>query len=227
MDSGGVSSVPTIKSAKVPSFRKYLLINALGFGLAGAIWGAARFFLVPVSATTIDFPLHYILVFSISILGGLSLTYGIGNLKHAGRVIGFGFLGSVPSLLAGALSEFYLFSLGDSLLPWTRFESGSFFWADFSNLEPNIMVGNLWITFLIMGAIIGIFFALGLKIKIWTMAWRAGVGMALGSIIGPVLGNLVDPLWLSYLVTFSIITALMGVAIAWKGYSHGSFSSEK
>lgn len=227
MDSGGALPVSTIKSAKVPSFRKYLLINALNFGLAGAVWGVFRLYFSHVSTTTVDFPLHYIMAISVSLLGGLSLSYWTGNIKKILRVIGFGFLGVVLSLLVGVVAEFYLYSLGGSLLPWRMFEAGYFFWSDFSNLEPNIIVGNLWLVFLILGVIIGAFFAIGLKTKIWPMAWRAGVGMALGSIIGPIAGNLVEPLWVSYLVTFSIITALMGVAIAWKGYSHGSFSSEK
>jgi len=106
--------------------RNYILINAAGFGLAGAIWGLARFFLVPASETTIDFPLHYMMVFSISILGGLSLTYGSRNIKQIRRVIGFGFLGGVVSILFGAFAVHYLFSLGALFLPLVRNTPGYF-----------------------------------------------------------------------------------------------------
>ena len=66
----------------------------------------------------------------------------------------------------------------------------------------------------------GLFFAIGMRKKIWPMAWRAGAGMAVGGIVGPVIGNLIGPLWFSYFVTFTIIAACMGAAIALRGYRH-------
>ncbi len=208
--------------------RNYFLINILGFGLAGIVWGLARYFLVPVSETTIDFPLHYIMAFSISILGGLSLTYGIRDIKRIWRVIEFGFYGMVVSLIVGAFSVSFIFIGSNLFLPWLWFGSITIndFWNKFSGLEPNIIIGDLWILFFIMGAIIGAFFAIGMRKKIWPMAWRAGIGMALGSIAGPILGNLVGPLWLSYAVTFFILTVVMGLFIAWMGYGHEAYAEK-
>jgi len=94
----------------------------------------------------------------------------------------------------------------------------------FINLEPNIGLGDFWLVFLFIGAIVGLFYALFLKTKVWALIWRSGLGFALGSLIGPIIGNLLGNLFnsllVSCLITFALIGVILGLFLSWGIYRH-------
>ncbi|PIW80158.1 MAG: hypothetical protein COZ98_03805, partial [Candidatus Omnitrophica bacterium CG_4_8_14_3_um_filter_43_15] len=109
-----------------------------------------------------------------------------------------------------------------SLRVITRFFATGVDVNNFLNFKSTLLVGDIWLSFCIAGFIIGAFYALGLKTKIWPMVWRGGIGFGLGSLLGPIIGNLFGNLFnsllASYLIAFAVIGAILGLFLAWGAY---------
>ena len=198
------------------SLAKYLLICALGFGLGGFLWGLVLYTELP----DLEYPFHFMAILIMGLLGGISLVWSKG-LKEYSKSVLAGFLGFGVGFISAAVFSYPLsiigvFILGTALPFLTN--------AGLFELEPNIGVAAYWLLFLFVGAIIGLFYALFLKTKIWSLIWRGGIGFALGSLISPiignVLGNLFNSLLISYLVTFSLIGISLGLFLSWGVYKH-------
>ena len=199
------------------SFRKYLLICALGFGLGGFLWGLVLYQGIP----NVKFPFHFMAIIIMGLFGGISLIWPSKSVKEYSKSVLAGFLGWGIGFITGGLLSYPLSITGGlslSFIPFLLLE------RKFIILEPNIDIANYWLIFLFIGAIIGLFYSLILKIKKWALIWRTGVGLALGSIIGPVLGNLIGNLFnsllISYLITFILIGAISGLSLSWGIYKY-------
>lgn len=200
---------------KIVSFKKYLLTCALGFGLGGLLWGTVMYRGIP----DIEYTFHYSFVLALSIFGGIALQWFSKSVKKiAGSVlIIFGAL--VIGFVVTAIFLYYLFYISIYLLSIPLPESAN---LDFIDLSSNIMIGSFWLFFLIIGFITGLSYSLFFKLKKWPLVWRGGVGFALGSLIAPVIGNsfgyLLNCQLISYLLTFSLMSAIFGVFLAWGVY---------
>lgn len=200
------------------SFKKYLLINAIGFGLGGLLWGLVLYLELP----DLEFPFHFMAILIMGLFGGISLVWFDKSIKNISKSVVAGFLGWTVGFVIGAVLAYPLYFSGGLLLV----PIGYFIKIDilnkFINLDPSISIGDFWLVFLIIGAIIGLFYALFLKTKIWSLIWRGGIGLGLASLIGPVIGNLVGNLFnsllISYLITFCLIGMIFGKFLAWGVY---------
>jgi len=198
------------------SFRKYIAVNTVGFGLAGLCWGLVLYRRLP----DLEYPFHYAFVILLAVLGGASLALLRWNAKGILKSIGGGFLGyGVGSFLMSFL--IYKFSLYGTFILSIFLSRIN---PEYFNLDPNIGVSVFWLLFLIIGVFAGLFYALFLKTKVWPMVWRGGAGFALGSLIGPIIGNLLGNLFnsllVAYLITFAVMSVVLGKFLAWGAYNH-------
>ena len=201
------------------SLKKYLLVNAIGFGLGGLLWGWILYSELP----DLEYPFHFMAIIVMGLFGGISLICFNKSIKNVSKSVlagflgwGVGFVGSgifiYPlSLISGYLSIFLIPSfIADNNL---------------TILTPNIYISGYWLIFLLTGSIIGLFYSLFLKTKIWPLVWRSGLGLGLASLISPVVGNLIgnyfDSLLLSYLITFSLMGMIFGKFLSWGIYYGG------
>ena len=53
------------------SLKKYLLINAIGFGLGGLLWGWILYSELP----DLDYPFHFMAIIVMGLFGGISLVW--------------------------------------------------------------------------------------------------------------------------------------------------------
>jgi len=200
------------------SLSKYLLVCAIGFGLGGLFWGMVMYSGIPYA----EYPFHYSSAIFISLFGGISLVWFNRKIKEI--------IKSVLSLLIGVVAGF--FSMVMFMYPLYLY--GNLFLIPFGylievekinkfiNLEPSISIGDFWLMFFIIGLVAGLSYSLFFKLKKWPLIWRGGVGFAFGSLIGPVIGNsfgiLFDSLLVSYLLTFSLMSAIFGIFLSWGVY---------
>jgi len=203
------------------SLLKYVLVAALGFGLGGFLWGLFLYSRFP----KLEYPFHYIAIIAIGLLGGISLSLFSKSVKKIIKSVIAGWLGFLVGFFVSTIFSYYLLLYGVFLLSVVSLDGrilGSVL-ENMINLEPNVDVGVLWLIFLFAGAIIGLFFALFLKVKIWSLIWRGGLGFALASLISPIIGNILgnalNSLLVSYLVTFSLIGIILGVFLSWGTYT--------
>jgi len=203
------------------SFKKYMAVNAAGFGLAGFLWGLILYRRLP----NLEYPFHYAFVILLAVLGGVSLAVLRWNVKGILKSVGGGFLGYGIGLLVGGflIYPLYLTGIYLSSIVFQYFTSPEIL-NNFLNLKPDIAVGDFWLVFLVIGLFAGLSYALFLKTKVWPLIWRGGVGFASGSLIGPVIGNLLGNLFnsllVAYLITFTVIAAILGKFLAWGAYNH-------
>ena len=199
------------------SFKKYLLIVALGFGLGGALWGWVLYQGIP----RVQFPFHFMAILIMGLLGGISLVLFSNNIREYSKSVLAGFLGWGIGFIAGGVLSYPLFASGILLLSVLPFY---FIDVNLLRLIPNISIGDFWLIFLLIGAIIGLFYSLFLKTKKWALIWRTAVGLALASIISPIIGNLIGNLFnsllISYLITFILIGAISGLSLGWGIYKY-------
>lgn len=200
------------------SFKKYLLINIIGFGLGGLLWGLVLYLELP----DLEFPFHFMAILIMGLLGGISLVWFDKSLRNISKSVLAGFLGwSVGFVVTGVF--IYPLSIISGLFSILIIPS---FIID-NNLiilDPNIYISTYSLIFLIIGAIVGLFYALFLKTKIWSLIWRGGIGLGLASLISPIIGNLVgnlfESLLVSYLITFCLIGIILGKFLAWGIYKN-------
>ena len=199
------------------SFKKYLLICALGFGLGGALWGLILYTELP----DLQYPFHFMAIIIMGLIGGISLVWPLASVKEHSKSVLAGFLGWGIGFITGGMLSYPLSLIGVFVLSILLPSSTN---VNFFDLEPNIGISAYWLIFLFIGAIIGLFYSLFLKTKKWAVIWRAGAGLALGSIIGPIIGNLIGNLFnsllISYLITFIIIGTISGLSLSWGIYKH-------
>ncbi len=191
---------------------KHLIIGIIGFGLVGILWGIRLF-----SETSYD--LFYLPAILFLTLGGSLFSILFKDRKKMfKRLVLFGLVGSIIGFL-GELFLVHIFSFF-----WVCGMMGTLFyilgssqmtWESISILEPSLMIGGFFLSFAFIGFIIGAFYAFALKIKILSLAKYGAIGFALGSLIGPIIGNgilnLSGSLFLTYLITFFIICAFLGM----------------
>jgi len=198
------------------SLKKYLLVNAIGFGLGGLLWGWILYSELP----DLDYPFHFMAIIVMGLFGGISLVWFNKSIQNISKSVLAGFLGwgvgfilggifVYPlSLISGYLSVFLIPSfIGDNNL---------------TILTPNLYISGYWLIFLIIGLSVGLSYPLFLKTKKWPLIWRSGLGLGLASLIGPVIGNLTGNLFnsilISYLTTFSLIGIILGIFLSWGVY---------
>lgn len=197
------------------SLKKYLLTVALGFGLGGLIWGVVMYMGIPDMAS----PFHYAFIIALSVLGGVALQLYSRNIKEIVKSVSSLFLGLAVGAVGTAIFGYVLYLFGGLFLSPLGYLIKISILKKFLNLSPDISVGSFWLFFLIIGLITGLSYSLFFKLKKWSLIWRGGVGFALGSLIAPVIGNsfgfLLDCQLISYLLTFSIMSAIFGVFLGW------------
>jgi len=199
------------------SFKKYLLIVALGFGLGGFLWGLVLYQGIP----NVKFPFHFMAIIIMGLFGGISLAWPLENIKEHSKSVLAGFLGWGIGFIVGGLLSYPLYFIGLFILGTILPSSIN---VNLLDLKPNISIATFWLVFMFIGAIIGLFYSLFLKTKKWALIWRSGVGLAIGSIIGPIIGNLIGNLFnsllTSYLITFILIGIISGLSLSWGIYKH-------
>ena len=200
-------------------FYKYIFICALGFGLGGLLWGLVLYSELP----DLEFPFHYLAIIIMGLCGGVSLAWPLKDWKKTVKAVLGGWLGWSVGFVVAPILIYYLALYGLihlSFLPFYFIKTEVL--NNFLNLEPNIGIGDLWLVFLFIGAIVGLFYALFLKVKAWPLVWRGTLGFALGSLLAPVFGNIIgglfDSLLISYLITFTLIGVSLGKSLAWGVY---------
>ncbi len=135
-------------------FYKYIFICALGFGLGGLLWGLVLYSELP----DLEFPFHYLAIIIMGLCGGVSLAWPLKDWKKTAKAVLGGWLGFgvgffvielfiYPlSLISGYFSVLIIpsFIIDNNLII----------------LDPNIYISNYWLLFLIIGAIVSLFYAL-------------------------------------------------------------------
>ncbi len=197
------------------SLKKYLLVNAIGFGLGGLLWGWILYSELPNSGS----PFHFMAIITMGLFGGISLVWFNKSIKNISKSVLAGFLGWGIVFIGAIVIVYPLFISGLILLSLLPFY---FIDTEILNLMPSIEIGNFWLVFLLTGSIIGLSYSLFLKLKKWPLIWRSGLGLGLASLIGPVIGNLTGDLFnsilISYLTTFSLIGIILGIFLSWGVY---------
>ncbi len=200
------------------SFKKYLLINAIGFGLGGLLWGWILYRELP----DLEYPFHFMAIIVLGLLGGISLVWQNKNIKQISKSVLAGFLGYGIGFVTTGVFSYFLYLYGALMLVPLGYLVEIETLNKYLNLEPNIGIGDFWLIFLFIGIIVGLFYSLFLKVKKWPLIWRGGIGFALGSLIGPVIGNIIgnafNSLLVSYLITFAVIGVILGKFLAWGVY---------
>ena len=200
-------------------FYKYIFICALGFGLGGLLWGWVLYSELP----DLEFPFHYLAIIIMGLFGGVSLAWPLKDWKKTAKAVLGGWLGFGVGFFGVAIFIYPLYLYGGLFL---SIVASSFIDAEsllnFINLKPDIAIGTLWLVFLFIGAIVGLFYTLFLKVRKWSLVWRGALGFALGSLLAPIFGNIVgnlfDSLLISYLITFVLIGVSLGKSLAWGVY---------
>ena len=205
------------------SLSKHLIIGIIGFGLVGILWGTGLFYEAFIKKSQFDLietPYVFYLpaILFLALGGSLFSILFKDRKKMFKKLVLFGLVGSVIGFL-GELFLVHFFSVFwvDRIIGTLFWILGSsqMAWESISILEPSLMIGGFFLSFAFIGFIISAFYALALKIKILSLAKYGAIGFALGSLIGPVVGNgilnLSGSLFLTYLITFFIICAFLGM----------------
>lgn len=207
---------------KNPKFR-YIVTPAIGFGLGGAIWGWDIYRGAIESNEAFINPFSFISgAFSFGILGSLSLAIYSGDMKKILKVVGVGLVGWIAAFLLPLLFGYYLFIVGGIITPFIGIISilTDIDPAVFLSLPNSVIVGHRWAEFLLTGIIIGLVYGLLLKKSLVRVSLVVGVGLAFGSLISPVAGNLLNSaansLLAVFITTFLLLGAISGLVI---GYS--------
>jgi len=195
------------------SFKKYLTINAIGFGLGGLLWGLALYSELP----DLEYPFHYLAIISMALFGGGTIGLFFDSFKEIIKSIIAGLIGWTVGVSLSVVFSYYLYLYGGLFLVPIGYLIEIDVLKEIINLKPDIGIGGFWLIFLLIGAIVGFFYAIFLKIKIWPLVWRAGLGLAFASLISPVIGNIIgnyfNSLLLSYLITFSLMGIILGKSL--------------
>jgi hypothetical protein len=164
---------------------------------------------------------HVGIIFSFGIIGSLSLVLFSENIKKNLLTIAVGTTGCFIGVFLPMMFGYWLWLLGGSIigLPFVfihyylNIDIGQFL-----ILTPKLHIGFFGFHFFLFGIIIGLFYALILKIKIKRLVLFSGLGFALSSIISPIIGNLIgnyifNSLFVTYLITFTLIGVIFGLSL--------------
>ena len=184
---------------------KHILIPGVGFGVGGMIWGAE---IIESMNQGKEIPIFGYLISSIllGLFGGLVLSVFLKKRKQMIKIISFGIIG------------IFSFSISPDML-----------WESITGLD-GFLIGDLFLIFALIGAIVGAFYAFALKIKVLSLAKYGAIGFALGSLIGPIIGNgilnLFSSLFLTYITTFFIICAFLGAFLGLGIYKNSKLQNK-
>lgn len=199
---------------------KYIVTPAIGFGLAGLIWGWEAYRGTVGAGETFTNPFSYILgAVAFGILGSLSLVLFSGDKKKIFKAVTMGLVGWIVSFLVPALFlNWLLIGGGILLLPvaWIA-KLIKIDLVSLLRLDPSLIVGHLWLEFLFTGLLVGLMYGLLLKVKIRQIIVYCAIGFASiswgGPIFGSLIGNAIDSLFVGYLVTFGLIGTVLGLLL--------------
>ena len=202
------------------SLVKYLLVCALGFGLGGLLWGLVLYSELP----DLEYPFHFMAIVIMGLFGGVSLVWFNKSVREISKAVLAGLLGFGVGFIVAGVFSYYLYLCGGLFLVPLGYLVEIETLREFINLKPNIGIGGLWLLFFFTGIIVGLFYSLFLRAKIWSLIWRGGLGFTLGSLIGPIIGNILgntfNSLLISYLATFSLIGITLGLFLSWGIYKN-------
>ncbi|RZN37900.1 MAG: hypothetical protein EFT35_05425 [Methanophagales archaeon ANME-1-THS] len=187
---------------------KCMLTGEIGFGIGGAYWGFMIFNSPP---QYFPFPFGYLKeAVILGAIGSMSLAFYSKDIKKIVRSALFGAIGFTIGFSIGYTIGYPLLMLSYIYLPLQIFgdKEELFF------LKPGLYIGHLALDFVIVGAIGGFFYGLALKKNILSLTLHGAVGFGIGSLIGPIIGNLVEmasgSLLAAYVTTFLIIGMILG-----------------
>ena len=198
---------------------KHILIPGVGFGIGGMIWG---FSIYQSIFTGENFPIFgYLLpALILGALAGLALGMLYKDTKKIPRIIILEMIGFFIAFLIGAIITYPGVLFGSALIPLGLISSSrpDQVWESLSCLKPSLHIGNLCLVFAVVGGIIGVFNSFIFKKKILRLACYGAISFAVGSLIGPPIGNFVEKisgsLLLAYLSTFAIICSFLGIGLS-------------
>jgi len=225
-------------------YRNRIIFAALGFGIAGAIWGLEAYRGTVGAGESFTNPFSYILgAVALGVFGGLALSTMFHRHTTTGSLVSRFVLDAKNCLfnklfwkilILGTLGWIVAFFLPAVWVEWWAIAGGvviAALFAPFSEtsnfvnsalpylkLAPDLKITLLIFQFGASGVIAGFVYSLIFKVKILrTVLWSAG-GFALAALIGPILGNLiggaVDSLLASYILTFVIICVILGICLS-------------
>lgn len=184
---------------------KYMLAGAIGFGIGGAIWGLS----IP---TTAKVPFTYTIGgIALGSIGGASLALFSKDIKKILKFALFGTIGLFIGFIIGVIIDYPLFLVGSGFV--RMFFPNKFITLYFC-LKPSLWVGESVFVFAVVGAIGGLFYGAALKKRIIASSVAGMLGFGIGSLIGPIIGNLVEiasgSILAAYVTTFMIIGMILG-----------------
>ena len=207
-------------------FRKQLLAIILGFGIAGLIWGGALYY--SYHDSTSPFILPFILdggAIPLAILGGLGLGYAFFR-NNKRKIILLVLLGLpawfIAFLVPAIFREWLLWGGGIFLFPLylaiSYYSDIIGYQGSLIDLKPSLVVGSLWLGFLLLGISIILFLATFFKRASKKFLLFPSLFLAFSSLIFPLIFNLVyfylfHSLFLVYLLTFVLITLTFALSL--------------
>ncbi|RZB29571.1 MAG: hypothetical protein AEth_01082 [Candidatus Argoarchaeum ethanivorans] len=194
-----------LKSENHASLLKYMLVGAIGFGIGGAIWGFLLFKSIPSMGPGESPFTHLMDGIVLGAIGGVFLALPFKDIKKL-----------LLSFLLGAVGFLFAFLIG-SILSYPLYFIGHFFtWHSLFILRPYLLIGDLVFVFAVVGAIGGFFYSIALKKKIGPLILAGMLGFAIGSLIGPLVGNFTEMIFESllgaYVITFLTIGLFTGIS---------------
>jgi len=156
---------------------KHILIPAVGFGIGGMVWGIDLFKEVFLKENIpIVFSYFLVGIITLIIFGSASLVL-ISFLKDIKKILKIFFCGIVGFFIGYILGIIVIYPAG--LFGWLFLTLAIppetvEFWI---TLKPDLIIGNLFLVFALIGFIIGIFYALALKIKVLSLAKYGAIGL--------------------------------------------------
>lgn len=200
-------------------FLKQLIAPAIFFGLAGVLWGWTLY----KGEWETVYPLIIWAAFYIAIFGGLGLSIESKDIKKILKTVFIGLIGAIIGFFIASIGYYFLadwFILVLSLfIPQMLSDVGNQIMEIILSVE-NHAIGIYFFNFLIVGFLISFFLSiLYSKTKKWSMTWRGGLWFGIAALISPMFGNIIGKLFnsvfLSYLITFSLISIIFGIALEW------------
>ena len=218
---------------------KHILIPGVGFGVGGMIWGAE---IIESMNQGKEIPIFGYLISSIllGLFGGLVLSVFLKiSLMAVSRsviqmikIISFGIIGILLGFFIGLVVSYPLglyFGRMFGVFLFSFSISPDMLWESITGLD-GFLIGDLFLIFALIGAIVGAFYAFALKIKVLSLAKYGAIGFALGSLIGPIIGNgilnLFSSLFLTYITTFFIICAFLGAFLGLGIYKNSKLQNK-
>ena len=211
---------------------KHILISGVGFGIGGMVWGIE---IIKSIHQGKENPIFGYLISGVllGLFGGLFLSIFLKKRKQMIKIISLGIIGVLLGFFIGLVVSYPLglyFGRMFGVFLFSFSTSPDMLWESITGLN-GLLIGDFIFVFAFIGAIIGIFYALALKIKVLSLAKYGAIGFALGSLIGPIIGNgilnLFGSLFLTYLITFFIICSFLGMFLGIGIYRNSNFKNSK